>query len=45
MYLFNGSNIMLVSCDLRVVMYLFECSSHKGGELRSGVPMSKLSLS
>jgi len=26
-------------------MYLFGCSSHKGGELRSGVPMSRLSLS
>jgi len=35
----------MASYDLRVVMYLFGCSSHKGGELRSGVPMSRLSLS
>ena len=35
----------VTSYDLRVVMYLFGCSSHKGGELRSGVPMSRLSLS
>jgi len=28
-----------------VAMYLFGCSSHKGGELPSGVPMSRLSLS
>jgi len=26
-------------------MHLFGCLSHKGGELRSGVPMSRLSLS
>jgi len=35
----------MASYNLKVAMYLFKCSSHKGGELRSGVPMFRLSLS
>jgi len=35
----------VMSCNLRVAMYPFRCSSYKGSELQSGVPMSRLSLS
>jgi len=34
MYLFDARATTVASCDLRVAMFLFWCSSHNGGELQ-----------